>query len=241
MTQMAGPAGPKRFAIAATRLFAPTRHFPVPLNDPELFTDNPANHSKIADPTLTALANKQQVEMDEKKRKEIFFDIQRENAKHMYYVPSQAGAGTRWVGYSDLTALQLGLLAHAGGITWSGPLACDDFGRDEAAGGVDEVTRDCFVEAMDGSLEAVGFRTEALFRNHVRDRQGNFTSRRCSVMMWENTGANRCLRYIRGDGAHRKIRRSRVHKSSPCTKRPSKYVATTRVLDKRLGSTSNKC
>ena len=71
--------------------------------------------------------------------------------------------GTRWVGHSDLTALQLGLLAHAEGITWAGPLACDDFGRSEEAGGVDEVTRDCFIEAMSGALEAVGFRTEAGF------------------------------------------------------------------------------
>ena len=87
--------------------------------------------------------------------------------------------GTRWVGYSDVTALQLGLLAHAKGtkpVTWAGPLACDDFGmadaapgsgpaasRDEASMGVDEVTRDCFVEAMSGELEAVGFRTEAGF------------------------------------------------------------------------------
>jgi muramoyltetrapeptide carboxypeptidase len=71
--------------------------------------------------------------------------------------------GTRWVGHSDLTALQLGLLAHAEGITWAGPLACDDFGRSEEAGGVDEITRDCFLEAMSGALEAVGFRTEAGF------------------------------------------------------------------------------
>ena len=71
--------------------------------------------------------------------------------------------GTRWVGHSDLTALQLGLLAHAEGITWAGPLACDDFGRSEEAGGVDEVTRDCFLEAMSGELEAVGFRTETGF------------------------------------------------------------------------------
>lgn len=71
--------------------------------------------------------------------------------------------GTRWVGHSDLTALQLGLLAHAEGITWAGPLACDDFGRSEEAGGVDEITRDCFLEAMSGELEAVGFRTEAGF------------------------------------------------------------------------------
>jgi len=74
--------------------------------------------------------------------------------------------GTRWVGQSDLTALQLGLLAHTkprGFGIWAGPLACDDFGRTDEEGGVDEVTRDCFVEAMGGLLEAVGFRTEAGF------------------------------------------------------------------------------
>lgn len=67
--------------------------------------------------------------------------------------------GTRWVGYSDLTALQNGFIArHKGLAMWSGPLACDDFGRSDADGGVDEVTRDCFLEAMSGALEAVGFR-----------------------------------------------------------------------------------
>ncbi len=67
--------------------------------------------------------------------------------------------GTRWVGHSDLTALQLGLLAHAKGATWAGPMACYDFGSEA----VDEVTRDCFAEAMSGELEAVGFRTEPGF------------------------------------------------------------------------------
>lgn len=70
--------------------------------------------------------------------------------------------GTRWVGHSDLTALQLGLLAHAArgerNITWAGPLACVDFGRSEADGGVDDITDACFLEAMSGVLEAVGFR-----------------------------------------------------------------------------------
>lgn len=77
-----------------------------------------------------------------------------------------AERGTRWVGQSDLTSLQLGMLAHAknhGPITWAGPLACDDFGRTEEEGGVDEITQDCFTEAMSGALEAVGFRTEAGF------------------------------------------------------------------------------
>ena len=75
--------------------------------------------------------------------------------------------GTRWVGHSDMTALQLGLLAHAGArsrpVTWAGPLAADHFGRDAEHGGVDEVTEACFLEAMRGELEAVGFRTEAGF------------------------------------------------------------------------------
>ena len=71
--------------------------------------------------------------------------------------------GTRWVGFSDLTALQLGLLAHTGATSWHGPMACDDFGRSDEAGGVDEITRECFAEAMSGVLEAVGFRTEAGF------------------------------------------------------------------------------
>jgi len=67
--------------------------------------------------------------------------------------------GTRWVGHGDFTTLQLALLAHAGAGSWAGPMACSDFGRSDAEGGVDEVTRDCFAEALDGSLEAVGFRT----------------------------------------------------------------------------------
>jgi muramoyltetrapeptide carboxypeptidase len=71
--------------------------------------------------------------------------------------------GTRWVGMSDLTALQLGLLAHTKAQSWSGPVAYDDFGRPDEEGGVDDVTEGCFVEAMSGALEAVGFRTEACF------------------------------------------------------------------------------
>ena len=71
--------------------------------------------------------------------------------------------GTRWVGHSDMTVLQLGLLAHTGCGSWAGPMALDDFGRADDAGGVDEVTRDCFAEAMAGELEAVGFRTEPGF------------------------------------------------------------------------------
>lgn len=76
-------------------------------------------------------------------------------------IARSVAAGTRWVGMSDMTSLQLGLLAHAEGVTWAGPLACDDFGKSAAEGGVDDVTEACFVEAMSGALEAVGFRTAA--------------------------------------------------------------------------------
>lgn len=69
--------------------------------------------------------------------------------------------GTRWVGHSDFTALQLALLAHTGAASWAGPMASDDFGRADVDGGLDDVTASCFAEAMSGELEAVGFRTEA--------------------------------------------------------------------------------
>ena len=67
--------------------------------------------------------------------------------------------GTRWVGYSDFTALHLGLLAHAKSPSWAGPTALDGFGGEA----VDDVTQGCLTEAMSGELEALGFRTEAGF------------------------------------------------------------------------------
>lgn len=67
--------------------------------------------------------------------------------------------GTRWVGYSDFTALHLGLLAHTRAPGWAGPTALDAFGGET----VDDVTASCFSEAMSGELEALGFRTEAGF------------------------------------------------------------------------------
>ena len=81
--------------------------------------------------------------------------------------------GTRWVGYSDLTAQQNAFIARYKGLSmWAGPLACDDFGRSEAEGGVDDVTRDCFTEAMSGALEAVGFRETSGFRAPTAEFDG---------------------------------------------------------------------
>jgi muramoyltetrapeptide carboxypeptidase len=88
-------------------------------------------------------------------------------------VEASVARGTRWVGHSDLTALQIGLLTHARStlhaVTWAGPMATYDFGQaaeehgEPGHDGMDEITRDSFVEAMQGVLEAVGFRTEAGF------------------------------------------------------------------------------
>ena len=62
--------------------------------------------------------------------------------------------GTRWVGYSDVTALHLGLLAHGRVPSWAGPTV-GDFGASEP----DDVTIPCFLEAMGGDLEALGWKT----------------------------------------------------------------------------------
>ena len=48
---------------------------------------------------MARLAQAQQSELDQEKRKQIFWDIQRKNAEKMFYVPTQGGAGTRWVAY----------------------------------------------------------------------------------------------------------------------------------------------
>ena len=73
--------------------------------------------------------------------------------------------GTRWVGYSDLTALSLGLLAHTGAPSWHGPMAAEDFGRERGADAdsdeVNDITCETFDQAMGGELEALGFRTPA--------------------------------------------------------------------------------
>lgn len=74
-------------------------------------------------------------------------------------VARSVAQGTRWVGHSDLTAFQMGLLAHTRAPSWCGPMAAADFGADT----LDDITPDCFCEAMSGELEAVGFRAPAGF------------------------------------------------------------------------------
>jgi muramoyltetrapeptide carboxypeptidase len=45
-----------------------------------------------------------------------------------------AGSGKLFVGHSDFTALQMGLLAQEGAVTFAGPMMCDDFTRPDISG-----------------------------------------------------------------------------------------------------------
>lgn len=44
--------------------------------------------------------------------------------------PLLAASGKRFIGHSDFTALQLGLLATTGQMSFAGPMICDDFSRE---------------------------------------------------------------------------------------------------------------
>ncbi len=64
-----------------------------------------------------------------------------------------ADSGKRFVGLSDFTAFNLGLLAQTGAVSWSGPTACADFG----AAKLDPLTPELFAETMRGELEILSF------------------------------------------------------------------------------------
>ncbi len=63
--------------------------------------------------------------------------------------------GMRWVGLSDFTALQCGLLAKTGACSWAGPALGEDFG---AEGGADEIMLACFEDLLLGRGEGAGWR-----------------------------------------------------------------------------------
>ena len=83
------------------------------------------------------------------------------------------GRGTRFVGFSDFTALQLALLAKGGGVTWAGPALLEGFGAADSAdaaeghggratpGGPDEIMLACFDDMASGTAEGTGWRLPA--------------------------------------------------------------------------------
>lgn len=59
-----------------------------------------------------------------------------------------AASGKLFVGHSDFTALQMGLLAKTGAISFSGPMLCADFERNELSGGLSDYTINNFWQCM---------------------------------------------------------------------------------------------
>ena len=66
--------------------------------------------------------------------------------------------GTRFVGLSDFTALQLALLARTGAVSWAGPALGEDFGCE---GEPDEIMLACFDDLLLGQGEGSGWRQPA--------------------------------------------------------------------------------
>ena len=66
-----------------------------------------------------------------------------------------AASGKLFVGHSDFTALQMGLLAKTGAISFSGPMLCADFERDELSGGLSDYTINNFWQCMTQASQTV--------------------------------------------------------------------------------------
>ena len=65
-----------------------------------------------------------------------------------------AQSGKRFVGHSDFTAFQMALLAATNGVSFAGPMICDDFGRDELS----QFTLDYFWRCL--SSDSITFTSE---------------------------------------------------------------------------------
>ena len=63
--------------------------------------------------------------------------------------------GTRFVGLSDFTALQMALLAKTGAVTWAGPALGEDFGCPHTP---DDIMEACFGDLITGQGEGTGWR-----------------------------------------------------------------------------------
>ena len=62
--------------------------------------------------------------------------------------------GTKFVGQSDFTSLQMGLLAKTGAVTWAGPALGEDFGTEQTP---DDIMEACFDDLITGHGEGAGW------------------------------------------------------------------------------------
>ncbi len=92
--------------------------------------------------------------------------------------------GTKFVGYSDFTGLQLALLKLHGTTTWAGPALCESFGASDTAdageghgaaktgAGPDDIMLACFDDLISGAGEGTGWRLPAGDIAHLAGRHG---------------------------------------------------------------------
>ncbi len=69
-------------------------------------------------------------------------------------VAKSIGSGTKFVGLSDFTALQMALLAKTGAVTWAGPALGEDFGTPHTP---DDIMEACFDDLTSGQGEGAGW------------------------------------------------------------------------------------
>lgn len=114
-------------------------------------------------------------------------------------VAAAARRGTRFVGFSDFTALQLGLLVNARAITWAGPALCEGFGAAKAPGSaerkpggssdpIDPITLACFEDLLNGAAEGVGWRIPKSDLVTLESAESNVLAHHATL--W---GGNLCL------------------------------------------------
>ena len=72
--------------------------------------------------------------------------------------------GTKFVGLSDFTALQLAVLAKTGAVTWAGPALSEDFGTEQT---VDDIMQACFDDLLCGQGEGTGWRLPRPFTGNA--------------------------------------------------------------------------
>ncbi len=70
-------------------------------------------------------------------------------------IAKSVAKGTAWMGFSDFTALSLGLMAKTGAASWSAPALIEDFGQESEP---DEITTACWDDVLSGFGEGTGWR-----------------------------------------------------------------------------------
>lgn len=112
--------------------------------------------------------------------------------------------GMLWVGLSDFTALQMGLMAHqqrtcarthdqvnpfgAGAVTWAGPALGEDFGADPTLGDAnnplpDDIMEACFDDLLSGQGEGTGWRVSTADKGELSIEHATLWGGNLSVLV----------------------------------------------------------